>query len=131
MITCPQSARIHFRRPWLLTMPALLVCCLALAGCGDTTATVNINSARGSFSIVATGGDGDVKAFEDKMQSFLAEGLGTGSGVTVKAVDGDHHAGPSICQTDVDNQDLHYHFAVYSTVSMASNVCTTLADAGK
>lgn len=65
------------------------------------------------------------------MQSCLAVGLGTGRGATARAVDGDHHSGPSICQTDVNSQGLHYHFAVFSTMLMASNACATLAREGK
>jgi hypothetical protein len=45
----------------------------------------------------------------------------------VSILDGDHHIGPLVCQTDIDNSGASYHVTLYSNTGIPSTACAQLA----
>jgi len=102
-------------------MRRTLLACAALASlvlvaCGDKSATLKIASgSKPLFSLVITGSADTIATFENKVYSFWAS-MKTIQGVRVTTVDGDEHSGQSWCQTDVTDNGVQYHVAVYGTI---------------
>ena len=101
--------------------------CMALTGCGEKTATLQIMGPNsGSLDIVMTGSASTIDAFKSKVEAQTARG--SSLGYTANTVDADQHTGPKLCETDVTDNGVTYHVAVYSTLAaFTSDVCTQIA----
>ena len=97
---------------------------LALAGCGQSTATINISLNGQQFvSMVVTGSQASI----DKAKSDATSGTGV-SGVSATVVDGDQHQGNKVCETDVTNGSDTGHVVVYSSNPLVTTqFCSQLA----
>ena len=91
----------------------------------DRTATLKIGGPHGSFSLVITGSDSTISAFEQKIATSVPSGA---TNANVSTVDGDQHTEPSVCATDVTDNGVKYHVAVYSTLAtITPALCTQIA----
>jgi|HubBroStandDraft_2_1064218.scaffolds.fasta_scaffold773184_1 hypothetical protein len=100
---------------------ALLACAalvsLVLVACGDKSATLKVASGSTSlFSLVITGSADTIATLENKESSYWAS-MKTIAGASTTTADGDQHAGRFVCQTDVTDNGVQYHVAVYGTVA--------------
>jgi hypothetical protein len=110
--------------------PVLVVCAalaaLAVVACGNKSATLEISGAAGTFSLVITGSADTIAVFENKVSSYVSSGQGN-PGVNLTTVDGDQHTGPLVCQTDVTDNGVPYHVALYSTLaSLTPALCAQI-----
>ena len=108
-----------------LVLVGIAVATLALLSCGSATATLHITVAGGSLSYVITGSDSTIQSFENAVASTVTDGQAKIPSVT--ATSGDQHGGALVCQTEVTDNGVGYHVAVYSTVSgFTSDVCRAI-----
>jgi len=99
---------------------ATLMTCLALAGCGDKTVTMQIGASGISMSMVVTGNS-------DAIDKAKQQAASSASGATVTVSDGDQHKGNKVCETDAKSQGNNYHVVVYSDSPLiTASVCDSI-----
>ncbi len=100
--------------------------CLAATGCGSPkTTTVNVAGSQRTLSLVITGPSGSLDAEVEQLKGAVASG-----GATATTLDGDQHAGASLCQTDVSDSTGTYHIAVYTdSTDVPASLCADMKSA--
>ncbi len=109
---------------------ALLACAaltsLVLVACGDKSATLRIASGSTPlFSLVITGSADTIATFENKESSYWASKK-TIPRVSASTADGDQHSGRYVCETDVTDNGVQYHVAVYQTIEIGPPICSEI-----
>jgi hypothetical protein len=117
-------SRGHCSRRSAAQIAAVALLFVGVAACGsEKTTTVNLSGA-GTLSLVLTGGESVLQSVQTEIVNSFSS---IANGGSLSIVDGDHHLGSLICQTDISNGGVSYHVALYSDTSIPSTACAQLA----
>lgn len=121
----PSPKLHHGGRRSVAQLAAIALLFVGIAACGSTkTTTMNLSGAGGTLSLVLTGSETTLRSVQTQFVNAVSS---IANGASVSILDGDHHTGASICQTDIANGGASYHVAVYSNTSIPSTACAQLA----